>query len=105
MPKESFAERVMRWGQLDAGLTAGADELAFLAEDHARLQALLGMAKAEDMQQESLKAQLQQATQALSATVDEILALERRLRASLKGKYGASNEALESFGIRPRGRG
>jgi hypothetical protein len=29
-------------------------------------------------------------------------ALESRVRASLKGKYGAQNEKLEEFGIKPR---
>jgi hypothetical protein len=31
-------------------------------------------------------------------------ALESRLRASLKGKYGAKNEKLEEFGIKPNRR-
>jgi len=104
MPKESFAERVQRWERMDAGLTERADELAFLAADHATLQTLVGAAKGKDARQEALKAELQQETQGLNQTVKEILALEKRLRSSLKGKYGASNEVLESFGIRPRKR-
>ena len=47
------------------------------------------------------KAQLQQMTQELGAKIGQMKALESRLRASLKGKYGAKSEKLEEFGIKP----
>jgi isopentenyldiphosphate isomerase len=47
------------------------------------------------------KAQLQQTTQELGAKISQMKALESRVRASLKGKYGAQNEKLAEFGIKP----
>jgi Tfp pilus assembly protein PilN len=102
MSKESFADCLVRWQQLRDGLAAQAGELAFLAEDRAALEALLAEVQTLNARQEALKAELQQATQALDAKVAAAAALESRLRASLKGKYGARSEQLEAFGIKVR---
>ena len=53
-----------------------------------------------EAQQEALKAQVQQTTQEADSKTNQMLALATRVRASLKGKYGAKNEKLEEFGIK-----
>ena len=100
MTREAFADQVLRWQQLRDGLTAHAEELPFLAEERAALTTLLTELQTLNTRQEALKAELQQATQALEAKIAAAVALESRLRSSLKGKYGARNEQLESFGIK-----
>ena len=100
--KKSFANQVNALQQLDSGLTANAEELTFLAEDHAALQGLINQIKAADTEQEALKAQLQTKTQELDGLIADAKSLESCLRASLKGKYGAKNEILEAFGIKVR---
>ena len=100
--KKSFANQMSALEQLDSGLTANAADLAFLAEDQAALQGLITQIKAADDEQEALKAQVQAKTQELEGLIADARALESRLRASLKGKYGAKNEILESFGIKVR---
>ncbi|MFZ5883627.1 MAG: hypothetical protein ACOYYI_07615 [Chloroflexota bacterium] len=97
----SFSDLLLRLGQLSAGLEARAGELDFLAEDHAALKALLDEARSLDEQQEALKARTQQVTAQLAAKQAKLEALESRIRAMLKGKYGAKSEALESFGVKP----
>jgi hypothetical protein len=105
MPKQAFAERMAQWGLLKQGLNANAADLAFLATECDQITALVANLAALEAQQEALKAQTQQVTQALDAQVGQMTALESRVRASLKGKYGAQNEKLEEFGIKPRRRG
>lgn len=75
--------------------------LPFLAEESVRLATALTDAKTLNAEQEALKAQLQAVTQRLEAKVTALTEQESRLRASLKGKYGAKNEVLEAFGIKP----
>ena len=98
--KKSFANQVNALEQLDSGLSANAADLAFLVEDQAALQGLIAQIKAADDEQEALKAQVQAKTQELDGLIADARALESRLRASLKGKYGAKNEMLEAFGIK-----
>jgi hypothetical protein len=105
MPKQAFAERMAQWGLLKQGLDANAADLTFLAAERTQITAWVANLTALDAQQEALKAQTQQVTQALDAQVGQMTALESRVRASLKGKYGAQNEKLEEFGIKPRRRG
>ncbi len=101
MPKQAFAERIAQWGLLKQGLDANAAELTFLEAERTQLTALIESLKTLDGRQEALKAQLQQVTQELDTKVGQATALESRLRASIKGKYGAKNEKLEEFGIKP----
>ncbi len=101
MPRQSFAERMAQWGLLKQGLTANAADLAFLEAERTQFTALLASLGTLDAQQEALKAQLQQVTQELDTKVGQATALESRLRASIKGKYGAKSEKLEEFGIKP----
>ena len=102
MPKQAFAERMARWGLLKQGLDANAAELTFLAAECGQITTVAVNLAALEAQQEALKAQTQQVTQALYAGIGQMTALESRVRASLKGKYGAQNEKLEEFGIKPR---
>ena len=101
MPRSTFAEGLLGWEQLASGLTAHAAEVPYLAEQTATLSALIAEIKALNEQQETLKAQLQAVTQQLDGKVAEIRSLESRLRTSLKGHYGAKDEQLEAFGIKP----
>ncbi len=101
MPKQAFAERMAQWGLLKQGLDANAAELTFLEAERTQITALVASLGTLDAQQEALKAQLQQVTQELKAKISQMMLLESRLRASLKGKYGAKNEKLEEFGIKP----
>lgn len=101
MPRQSFAERMAQWGLLKQGLTANAADLAFLEAERTQCTTLLANLGTLDAQQEALKAQLQQTTQELGEKIGQMKALESRLRASLKGKYGAKSEKLEEFGIKP----
>jgi len=100
MSKQAFAERMARWNLLQQGLAANAAELAFLDAERGQVTALVASLAALDAQQEALKAQLQQTTQELDGKVGQMAALESRVRASLKGKYGAQDEKLEEFGIK-----
>jgi hypothetical protein len=91
-----------RWGLLKQGLDANAADLTFLAAERDQLAALAVNLAALNAEQEALKARTQQVTQALDAGVGQMNELESRVRNSLKGKYGAKNEKLEEFGIKPR---
>jgi hypothetical protein len=102
MPKQAFAESMARWGLLKQGLDANAADLTFLAAEHDRITTLAANLAALNAQQEALKAQTQQVTQALHGGMDQMIELESRVRNSLKGKYGTKNEKLEEFGIKPR---
>ena len=104
MAKQAFAERLAQWNLLKQGLDANAAELAFLDAERGQLTALVTSMATLEAQQEALKAQLQQTTQELDGKVAQMAALDSRLRASLKGKYGAKNEKLEEFGIKPNRR-
>jgi hypothetical protein len=94
-----------QWGLLKQGLDANAADLTFLEAERAQITALAAnlaaLAAQQHAQQEALKAQTQQVTQELDAGIGQMIALESRVRASLKGKYGAKNEKLEEFGIKP----
>jgi len=101
MPKQAFAERMARWGLLKQGLDANAADLTFLATECDQIAALAAHLAALEAEQAALKAQTQQVTQALYGKMDQMSELESRVRFSLKGKYGAKNEKLEEFGIKP----
>jgi hypothetical protein len=100
MARLTYPERLAQWNLLKQGLDANAADLAFLDAERGQLTALLANITALDAQQEALKAQLQQTTQELDGKTNQMLALATRVRASLKGKYGAQNEKLEEFGIK-----
>jgi hypothetical protein len=104
MPKQAFAERMAQWERLKQGLDANAADLAFLEMERTQITAWAANLAALEAQQEALKAQTQQVTQALHGGIDQMVELESRVRASLKGKYGAKNEKLAEFGIKPRRR-
>jgi hypothetical protein len=91
-----------QWGLLKQGLDANAADLTFLEPERDQITALVANLAALEAQQEALKAQTQQVTQALHAGIGQMCELESRMRNSLKGKYGAKNEKLDEFGIKPR---
>lgn len=100
MSKLAFAERMAQWNLLKQGLDANAAELAFLDAARGQVTALVASLTTLEARQEALKAALQQTTQEMDGQVGQMAALESRVRASLKGMYGARNEKLEEFGIK-----
>ncbi len=98
----SFADVVRDWEQLLEAVNDNSDLLAqAAAPQRAALESTLAALRAKKAHQESCTASRQQATQDLTALLDEGQETARRLRGVVKSVLGTKSERLVQFRVAP----
>jgi hypothetical protein len=97
----TLSERFARWQVLVNNLKESG-LIPHVAEEIARLETLLGEARALQDRQDHFRAQSQELTTKLLGIAREGDDLRGRLGANLQGKVGFRNEELLRYGFKPR---
>ena len=101
MPKSSYAEDTMNWHQLASELARREAELPGLEENRASLEEVVKHCRALTTSKRTQEARLRVTIQELRKELSLGRELESRLRASLRGHFGAHNPELIGFGGKP----
>ncbi|HXO18876.1 MAG TPA: hypothetical protein VOA87_03005 [Thermoanaerobaculia bacterium] len=102
MPKSSYARETASWDKLAIALAREAGELPVeLAEHRARLEEVVKRARTLHNRQASQDARLRQTSRELREELALGREIESRVRAYLRGRFGARSVALVGFGGRP----
>lgn len=103
MARNSYADYIRNWGELSVILTAN-PELAHLETQRATLEAELEGLKQASIQQATFRRQFQESTRKLDGHVARGKDLATRLRDSIRGHYGRTDEKLVEYRLQPRRR-
>src|SRR5262245_10681346 len=106
MPKNALADTLDEWESLLAGIDAQAANLddPYIRELRDALAALIQATKELAHEKAHLEARRQAVTQQLRITRRETEDLVVKIRSTLRGRYGHTNEGLVRFRIRPKRR-
>jgi hypothetical protein len=98
----SGADRTSRWEVLLTNLKPSLQEMPHVADDLKALEELLPQARVLETQQADLRSQARTARSQLQEMLRKGDKIRSRLGATLKGKFGFSDEALVKYGFKPR---
>lgn len=104
MATQSFKEKLASWEVMSTNLKAQLDQVPYLSEDQAALEALLAEGRGLEAQQGMYIAALRETNRkrvVLEIRGDE---MRERMAGSLRGKFGPTSQRLHEFGVRPRTR-
>lgn len=101
MPKNSRAEFIVDASNLNAALTANAQELPGIQTLHQELTTVVTELQDLGILQDAQTAAVQQTTQAIQERLTRGKLLVTRLRNGVKAHYGTRTEKVIEFGIRP----
>jgi hypothetical protein len=101
MPKNSRAEFIVDASNLNAALTANAQELPGIQMLHQELTTVVTELQDLGILQDAQTAAVQQTTQAIQERMTRGKLLVTRLRNGVKAHYGTRTEKVIEFGIRP----
>ena len=105
MATPKVPEQISDWTTLRDTLAPHLEELRFLAPLHARLSELMEEMKRLEAEQEVVLARLHtinERRRELQALLQE---LTSQIRHALRGRFGAKNQLLREFGVKPRSGG
>jgi hypothetical protein len=101
MPKNSRAEFIVDASNLNAALTANAQELPNIAPLHQELITVVTELQDLGILQDAQTAAVQQTSQAIKERMTRGKILVTRLRQGVKSHYGTRTEKVIEFGVRP----
>jgi hypothetical protein len=102
MPRTSYADTIVHWGNMDTKVQARKPALDHLEPLRAQLEAeRVGLVEATN-RQFALKTEAQNASRAIEEHLIRGNDLATRLRDAIRAHYGRSAEDLNDFGIQPR---
>ncbi|HVR99870.1 MAG TPA: hypothetical protein VMW27_24815 [Thermoanaerobaculia bacterium] len=101
MPKSSFADFTGEWNQCMLAYDTNAEDLAHLRPQRDELGLVFNRAMTLSSRQDALRAELNQTTKDLNETMAQGKDLNSRLKAAVKGHYGAKSEKLIEFQMKP----
>jgi hypothetical protein len=101
MPKSSFLDFTGEWNQCMLAYDANAEDLAHLRPQRDDLGLAYSRAMTLSNRQDALRAELNQTTKDLNETMTQGKDLTSRLKAGVKGHYGAKSEKLIEFQMKP----
>jgi hypothetical protein len=105
MPKKALAVTLEEWESLLAGIDAQADlNDPYVRELRDELAAMIQATRALANEKAHLQARCQAITQQVRITRRETEDLVVKIRSTLRGRYGHTNEGLVRFRIRPKRR-
>jgi uncharacterized protein with von Willebrand factor type A (vWA) domain len=100
---QSLPHLIRAWERLLSAVAAHADDLQFVEECRAKLEAEVADLWATRVRRDALQAEARKATQDLSLLRDRVEDLAARLRSGLRLHYGIRSKMLTEFGIKPIG--
>lgn len=101
MPKSSFADFTGEWNQCMLAYDTNIVDLAHLQPQRDELGLAFNRAMTLSSRQDALRAELNQTTKDLNETMARGKDLNSRLKAAVKGHYGAKSEKLIEFQMKP----
>ncbi len=101
MPKSAFVDFTGDWKQFMLAYDANAADLAHLQPQRNELEVIHTRAITLSSRQDALRAELNQTTKDLNETMAQGKDLSSRLKATVKGHYGAMSEKLLEFQMKP----
>ena len=102
MPRTSYANTIVHWFNLDAGVQGKQPELEQLEPLRAQLEAeRLSLVEATN-RQSRLNSESQTATRDIEVALARGNDLATRLRDAIRSHYGRAAENLTEFGLQPR---
>lgn len=101
MPKSSFADFTGEWNSCMLAYDANAVDLVHLQPQRDELGLVFNRAMTLSSRQDALRAELNQTTKDLNETMVRGKDLNSRLKAAVKGHYGAKSEKLIEFQMKP----
>ncbi|HEY0511196.1 MAG TPA: hypothetical protein VGH73_04795 [Thermoanaerobaculia bacterium] len=102
MPSASFAKTIAEWEKLLATVAANKDDLQAIDAYRAQLEVEVAGAKAANVRQSTVQAEVQQATRDLEGFFTRGRDLATRIRTGIQSKYGLHGEKLTEFGMKVR---
>lgn len=104
MPKQSFAQETVGWGQLAKAIERHAEELPHLVAQAAELADLVAKLYKLNSRQKRHLSQLRIVSTEMRESLEDGRTLAARLRSGVKQAYGFSAPKLGEFGSKPRRR-
>ena len=104
MPKNALAVTLEEWESLLAGIDAAGLDDPYVHELREQLVAMIQATRELANEQAHLQARHQAITQQLRITRRETEDLVVKIRSTMRGRYGHTNEGLVRFRIRPKRR-
>ncbi len=101
MPKSAFVDFTGEWKQFMLAYDANAGDLAHIQPQRNELEIIHDRAITLSSRQDALRAELNQTTKDLNETMVRGKDLNSRLKAVVKGHYGAKSEKLIEFQMKP----
>ena len=101
---KSFGEKIAKWEAMSTAAKPHLTDNPQAVTDQAAFEAVIGQIKTLAAEQESLTAQVRDATRSRQMAETQALRLRNHLASHLQSKFGPDSEMLREFGLRPKGR-